>query len=129
MTADFVSVTEIEGQQISAEQLYRTCHRYHWAAHICADKDVLEVACGAGQGLGLLRTVSKSITAGDVSPEVLATAQKTYGTTIALSAFGAEELPFPDASFDVVLMFEALYYVPNVAQFFSEASSKSRHFF
>jgi ubiquinone/menaquinone biosynthesis C-methylase UbiE len=121
MTAEFVSVTEIEGQQISAEQLYRTCHRYHWAARLCAQKDVLEVACGAGQGLGLLQTVSKSITAGDVSPEVLATAQKTYGPAIALSAFGAEDLPFPDASFDMVLMFEALYYVPNIAQFFSEA--------
>jgi ubiquinone/menaquinone biosynthesis C-methylase UbiE len=121
MTADFVSVTEIEGQKISAEQLFRTCHRYHWAAKASIAKDVLEVACGAGQGLGLLNSVAKSVTAGDVSPEVLATAQKTYGSLIPLSTFGAEELPFPDSSFDIVIMFEALYYVPQVDRFFSEA--------
>jgi ubiquinone/menaquinone biosynthesis C-methylase UbiE len=120
MTAEFVSVTEIEGQRISAEQLFRTCHRYHWAAQASAGKDILEVACGAGQGLGLLRSVAKSVTAGDVSPEVLATAQKTYGSDIPMSVFGAESLPFADASFDIVLIFEALYYVPNVAKFFAE---------
>jgi ubiquinone/menaquinone biosynthesis C-methylase UbiE len=121
MTAEFVSVTEIEGQRISAEQLFRTCHRYHWAANASIGKDVLEVACGAGQGLGLLKSVAKSVTAGDVSPEVLTTAQKTYGTSIPLSTFGAEDLPFPASSFDIVIMFEALYYVPNPKRFFSEA--------
>lgn len=121
MTSNFVSVTEIEGQRISAEQLHRTCHRYHWAAQLSKGKDVLEVACGAGQGLGLLQTVAKTIVAGDVSPEVLATAQKTYGDRISLSVFGASPLPFADDSFDVVLMFEALYYLPDTAAFFAEA--------
>jgi ubiquinone/menaquinone biosynthesis C-methylase UbiE len=122
MTSNFVSVTEIEGQRISAEQLDRTCHRYHWAAQHSMGKDVLEVACGAGQGLGLLQGVAKTIVAGDVSPEVLARAQKTYGNRISLSVFGAENLPFADSSFDVLLLFEALYYVPDVAQFFVEAN-------
>lgn len=121
MTAQFVDVTEIEGQKISAEQLYRTCHRYHWAAQKSAGKDVLEVACGAGQGLGLLKASARSLVAGDVSPEVLATARRTYGDTIPLSVFGAEALPFADDSADVILMFEALYYVPDVSAFFAEA--------
>lgn len=121
MTVQFVDVTEIEGQKISAEQLYRTAHRYHWAARRAAGGDVLEVACGAGQGLGLLSQHVRSVTAGDISPEVLATAQRTYGDRLALSVFGAEELPFADASFDTVLMFEAIYYVANPERFFFEA--------
>lgn len=121
MTAEFVNVTEIEGQLISQEQLMRTCHRYHWAAQYCAGKDVLEVACGAGQGLDLLKVHARSLVAGDISPEVLETARRTYGNTIPLEVFGAEELPFRDDSVDVILMFEALYYVPRTARFFAEA--------
>lgn len=121
MTADFVSVTEIEGQRISEEQLHRTCHRYHWAASMASGCDVLEVACGAGQGLGILRAAAKTVVAGDVSPQVLATAQANFADRVPLSVFGAEQLPFADASFDLVLLFEALYYVPNPAEFFAEA--------
>jgi ubiquinone/menaquinone biosynthesis C-methylase UbiE len=121
MTAQFVKVTEIEGQKISVEQLLRTCHRYHWAARRCSGKDVIEVACGAGQGLGLLKMSSKSIVAGDISPEVLEAARKTYGTTIPLLVFDADSLPFADAQFDVILLFEAIYYLPNIEQFLLEA--------
>jgi SAM-dependent methyltransferase len=122
VTPDFVAVTEMEGQGISTEQLNRTCHRYHWAARMAAGKDVLEVACGAGQGLAVLAAQAKSVVAGDVSPEVLARAQATYGDRFDLSVFPASPLPFPDKSFDLVLMFEALYYLPDVTAFFREAA-------
>lgn len=121
MTAHFVDVTEIAGQQISAEQLYRTCHRYHWAAQFATGKDVLEVACGSGPGLGLLNSVANSLQAGDVSAEVLARATKSYGDRFSLQVFPAYPLPFDDSSFDVVLMFEALYYLDDPRQFFAEA--------
>lgn len=121
MTTGFVDVTEIEGQRISVEQLFRINHRYHWAARFCSDKDVLEVACGAGLGLSVLRNAARSVSAGDISPEVLANARNTFGQTIPMSVFSAEELPFADASFDVVLMFEALYYVSEPDRFFHEA--------
>lgn len=122
MTAEFVSVTEMEGQGISTEQLNRTCHRYHWAARMAAGKDVLEVACGSGPGLGVLATQAKSVVAGDISPEVLARAKATYGDRFELSVFPASPLPFADDSFDLVLMFEALYYLPDVTGFFTEAA-------
>lgn len=121
MTTDFVNVTEIEGQRISEEQLHRTCHRYHWAASLASGRDVLEVACGAGQGLGILRAVAKTLVAGDISPQVLASAQACFADTVPLGVFGAEDLPFADASFDLVLLFEALYYVSNPSAFFAEA--------
>jgi ubiquinone/menaquinone biosynthesis C-methylase UbiE len=121
MTAQFVDVTEIEGQRISAEQLFRTCHRYHWAAHLCEGKDVLEVACGSGPGIGLLAQRARSVVAGDVSPEVLGRARNTYGARFPLSIFSADSLPFDDGQFDVVLIFEALYYLPDIGRFLLEA--------
>jgi SAM-dependent methyltransferase len=121
MTAQFVDVTEIAGQPISAEQLFRTCHRYHWAARMSAGKEVLEVGCGAGQGLGLLALHARSLAAGDYSPEVLETARRVYGDRIKLSEFSAESLPFADSSLDVILIFEAIYYVPDLAKFFRES--------
>lgn len=121
MTAAFLNVTEIEGQRISQEQLERMCHRYHWAANDCAGLDVLEAACGAGQGLEILKSKANKLHAGDYSPEVLAVAQRSFGETIPLSVFSAESMPFPDASFDRILLFEALYYIGSPAAFFTEA--------
>lgn len=122
MTAGFLNVTEIEGQRISQEQLDRMCHRYHWAAETCAGGDVLEVACGAGQGLEILRRTVRSLIAGDYSPEVLEVARKNFGSSVPLSVFCAQDMPFPDGSLDCVLLFEALYYVDPPESFFAEAA-------
>ncbi len=121
MTAAFLNVTEIEGQGISQEQLERMCHRYFWAALDCAGQDVLEAACGAGQGLAMLQKTARSVVAGDYSPEVLAVARNTVGNSVPLSVFGAEAMPFADASLDRVLLFEALYYINPPEAFFAEA--------
>ena len=112
-------MTEIEGQHISREQLKRICHRYHWAADQCQGVDVLEVACGAGQGLATLKRGASSLVAGDYSPSVLAYARR-IAADIPLSRFKAEALPFKAGSFDRILLFEALYYVDAPA-FFAEA--------
>jgi len=58
MAVDFTEVTELAGAEISAEQLERMAHRYSWAAGYCGGRDVVEVACGSGQGLGLLGKVA-----------------------------------------------------------------------
>lgn len=63
MSTDFLDVTELRGSAISAEQLDRLINRYTWAATYCQGKDVIEVACGAGPGLGLLADVPRSHTA------------------------------------------------------------------
>jgi SAM-dependent methyltransferase len=120
-TTHFVDVTEMAGQKISAEQLSRTCHRYYWARAYVEGKDVLEVACGAGQGLGYLARHARSVAAGDISAEVLEHARKTYGNTLALGVFDAGCVPYPNASFDAVLLFEAIYYLPDIDAFMREA--------
>jgi SAM-dependent methyltransferase len=113
-------VTELAGTQISDEQLERMSHRYHWAALHCSGKDVLEAACGSGPGLGILSRVAASLEAGDYSSEILQLARNHYAGRVRLSQFDAQSLPFPDASKDVIILFEAIYYVPDAARFVSE---------
>ena len=119
-TAQFLDVTELAGVEISNEQLERLCHRYYWAGNYCSGRDVLEVACGAGPGLLYLASKARAVTAGDYSPEVLARAKAPGG--VELRVFDAQNIPFADGSFDVVIIFEALYYVPSAAKFVAEAA-------
>lgn len=118
-TARFRDVTEMEGQLVSKEQLERTCHRYHWSISYIKGKKVLEVACGSGPGIGLLSDYSSALIAGDYSPEVLSVARSTYGEKFDIEEFSAESLPFDSKSIDVVVFFEALYYVDS-DKFFRE---------
>lgn len=52
MPDDYTSVTELPGSQATREQQARLYHRYHTAGRYATGKRVLEVACGAGLGLG-----------------------------------------------------------------------------
>jgi SAM-dependent methyltransferase len=120
MTVDYTEVTELAGTEITAEQLERMVHRYHWAAGYCRGKDVVEVACGSGQGLGLLGAVAKSLEAGDYSKEVLAIPRAHYRDRFPLREFDAQSLPYRDASKDVIVLFEAIYYVADASRFVAE---------
>lgn len=117
---DYLDVTELAGDSVSQEQLDRICHRYYWAMDFCRDKDIVEVACGTGQGLGPLKAVAKSLVAGDVSNEMLKLAKAHYKDRVSLIPLDAQALPFPDQSKDVIILFEAIYYLPEVKKFFRE---------
>lgn len=117
---NFTTVTEISGELITKHQLRRIGQRYSWAASKCADKDVLEVACGAGIGLGHLMKCSKSVKAGDITPELVGIANGYYQGRIEIIELDAEDLLFDDNSFDVVILFEAIYYLNNVDVFLNE---------
>lgn len=121
MPTDFFDLTEIAGDEVSSEQVERICRRYYWAGDFCRGKDVLEVACGTGQGVGYLGGLARSIVAGDYSERILEVARRHYGGRYEFRQFDAQSLPFGDAAFDVVLIFEALYYVPDASRFFHEA--------
>lgn len=120
-TAHFAEVTELAGQKISPEQLERTCNRYYWTKAFVENGDVLEAGCGAGQGLGYLAKHARSVVAGDISAEVMSRAQATYGDAIELKVFDATSIPWTDQSFDALLLFEAIYYLPDIDAFFNEA--------
>jgi len=118
--AAYAEVTELAGDEVSQEQVVRACSRYGWASSYCRDKDVLEVACGTGPGLGVLQSVARQLVAGDISADILERARAHYGSRIDLRIMDASKLPFADASLDVVIIFEALYYLPSAAAFVAE---------
>lgn len=117
---EFVSVTEISGDDVSREQVARLCNRYFWAGTYCSGKDVVEVACGTGQGLGYLSNIAKSIEAGDYSDEIITLAIRHYKERIPIQQFDAQKMPFGDNTKDVIILFEAIYYLPDVEQFIRE---------
>ena len=94
--------------------------RYAFAADLCKGKDVLEVGCGTGQGLGYLAKGSKKVVGGDYTEYLIQRAQDHYKSRIPLLSLDAQTLPFKKVSFDVVILFEALYYLKNPDDFFNE---------
>lgn len=117
---DFAVVTELAGDEVSREQVQRLAHRYYWAAGYCEGKDVLEVACGNGQGLGYLARHARSLLAGDISEVLLERVRAHYGDRVRARVMDAAALPCEDRSLDVVVLFEALYYLPSPDAFMAE---------
>ncbi len=116
-------MTEQPCQGATRMQMSMLRTRYGWAAECAAGKDVLEVACGAGLGLGWLAKRARCVEAGDIDEENCRIARETYRgeAKIRVERMDASDLPFEDGSFDVALLFEALYYLPDAPRFLTEA--------
>jgi len=121
MKTDYVHVTEVSGDTVSQEQAQRMYTRYHFARQYCEGKDVLEVACGSGQGLGYLARKAKSVIGGDYSEPLVRMAKAHYQSRMPLLRLDAHSLPFTDQSFDVVILFEAIYYLKDPGWFVKES--------
>jgi SAM-dependent methyltransferase len=118
---EFSSVTELPGHGATAEQLSMLHTRYNLAAELATGKDLLELACGPGVALGHLQKTSRRVVGGDLDPELVKAAQEHYGTRVEVSQLNAQNLPFDDNTFDVILLLEAIYYLPDPRAFVSEA--------
>lgn len=111
MTNDYTAVTEVPGGKVSSEQLSRLYTRYRFAAKYVAGRRVLEVACGAGLGLGYLARTATKVIGGDYTENLLRIAQSHYQGKVPLVGLDAHQLPFRDGTFDLVIIFEAIYYL------------------
>jgi len=122
MANDYTTVTELPGSGATKEQLSALQTRYKIARELSKGKDVLEVACGPGIGLGYLAKSARRVTGGDFDPKLVQLAQQYYGSRVDVLRLDAQALPFPDESFDVVLFLEAIYYLPEPQRFFRETA-------
>jgi SAM-dependent methyltransferase len=97
--------------------------RYAWASGQAANKDVAEIACGAGPGLGWLARMARRVEAGDPSDANCRIARETYEgrAKVRVRALDALDLPFERSSLDLVLLFEAIYDLADAEVFFDEA--------
>ncbi len=125
MSQDFTAITETPGTLLSPDQRTRKAQRYGRAADLAGNRRVLEVACGAGSGLGHLARSARAVVGLDYTAPVLALAQSHYRGRAqdapALVQGDAQRLPFATASFDLVISFEAIYYLPDQAAFWRES--------
>ena len=121
-TGDYGIVTEQPGIRVSREAVEMMLSRYRFAAELADDKDVLEVACGAGQGLGYLARRARSVVGGDTTASLLRQVRATYGDAIPAVRLDAHHLPFRDDSFDLVLLNEAIYYLAEPDRFLKECA-------
>jgi SAM-dependent methyltransferase len=117
---DYATVTELPGRRASRQQLARLRQRYCWAATLAARRDVLELGCGAGLGLGWLAGAARHVTGGDFTASNLALARRHYNGRVPLLRLDATTLPFREQCFDGVILFETLYYLRRPAEFLAE---------
>ena len=120
-TDPFPDVTESPGNGVTAEQLSMLFTRYDKAAFLAERKRVLEVACGPGLGLGYLLRRARLVVGGDYSRALLRAAGEHYRGRVPLVQLDAGALPFADGTFDLVLLYEAIYYLARPYQFVREA--------
>lgn len=118
--ADYSSVTEAPGVRVTPEAASMLYTRYDFAARFCPGKRVLEVGCGCGMGLGYLAQNARTLVGGDFMESLLRRADFHYQGRVPLVQLNAQTLPFKDESFDVVILFEAIYYLARPKDFLGE---------
>lgn len=121
MGPDFSAVSEAPGVGVTLENARMLFTRYDFGRRYCAGKDVLEIACGAGMGLELLAGTAKSVVGGDLDPSFVASARRRYGERLRVDEIDAASLPYKDGSFDVALLMEAIYLLPDAVKAVAEA--------
>jgi SAM-dependent methyltransferase len=85
------------------------------AADVGPGQDVLDVATGTGNAAILAAQRGAKVTGIDLTPELFDAARKRFGEAgleVDLIEGDAEDLPFPDASFDRVLSVFGVMFVP-----------------
>ena len=117
---DYTAVTETWGLPASSEQIAMAYARYALAGDLVEGNRVLELGCGTGLGLDYLKRRGARIVVGaDYSLKLLLDARR-HVTEAHLVRLDAQTLPFADACFDVVLMLEMAYYLPDLDRALSE---------
>jgi SAM-dependent methyltransferase len=119
----FEDLTETTGIPLSPEGARMMFTRYSVAQLLSRGRRVLEIGCGSGQGLGMLAQDAASVVGTDFSMPLLLKAREHYRSRVPLVRLSADALPFRPDSFDLILCFEASYYVPNMEQALDEISS------
>lgn len=94
--------------------------RYFYALPFVENKTVLDIACGTGYGIGLLRPTAAFITGIDIDPVAAKEAKTECGDKAAVLLGNGLGLPFADNSFDVVTSFETLEHLRKRGRFLAE---------
>jgi ubiquinone/menaquinone biosynthesis C-methylase UbiE len=94
--------------------------RYVFAKPHVAGQTVLDIACGTGYGIGLLKADAKMVVGVDIDAEALAEANAESGTRAAVLLGDGCRLPFGDATFGAITSFETLEHLHERRAFSAE---------
>lgn len=86
-----------------------------------AGERLLDVGCGTGEHLRMFREHGCEVTGLDVSPFMLARAREKLGNRAELYEGQAEDLPFSDNEFDLVVLITSLEFTADPVHAVSEA--------
>jgi SAM-dependent methyltransferase len=118
--SDYTIITELPGDRITGEAMRMLHTRYEFARSRCEAKDLLELGCGPALGLAYLARHARRAVGGDCTFSVLRDASTRLAGKLPLYCLDAHHLPFAEQTFDVILFFEALYYLTSPEQFLKE---------
>lgn len=96
--------------------------RYAFASRLARRKRVLDIACGMGYGSAALAKTAASVIGMDISEEAAAAARKIYaGDNLHFLAAPAQQIPFADHSFDLIVAFEVIEHLNDWSALLTEA--------
>ncbi len=121
MSAEFTGERVIPGL-VDVDLWNEHFSRYTFAARLARRKRVLDVGCGAGYGTNELALTAREATGIDVSSDAIEYAREHYvRDNLRYELGSATELPFPDASFDLVVAFEVIEHLEEWSKLLTEA--------
>jgi ubiquinone/menaquinone biosynthesis C-methylase UbiE len=117
-------VSEFTGERVVAGEVEDSLWaehmaRYAFAATMAAGKRVLDIGCGTGYGTAELARLATEAVGSDVDVAAIAHAREHFKTAHFVEA-PALDLPFSDASFDVITSFELIEHLEDAAPLLEE---------
>jgi SAM-dependent methyltransferase len=94
---------------------------YGFAERLAAGKRVLDAGCGDGYGTALLARVASEAVGVDYERPVIERAQRLYPAA-RFDTANLIELPYPDASFDVLVSMQVIEHLHTPQEFLSECA-------
>lgn len=121
MRLEFTGERIVPGQ-VDPDLFHEHMARYAFARRLARHKRVLDAACGTGYGSAALAEAATFVAALDISEEAVEAAARAYRLpNLTFLAARAEQMPFRDATFELIVAFEVIEHLEDWRALLEEA--------